>query len=199
MSDKKDKFGEYLEAGTGIFNKCKTFVSQKGGDIVSRIAENMEEKAKAQSQGDGRDWATAKSTENQTAQEAQQKASAQVYSGSIKPGESGIKKVEMTREYIEDNARGQSVSSLVCGILGLWFSPLAAIWFLSFIPILLGVVGISNGKKAAKTLPPEQTMVARSGYAISIFALVISIILFVISLFSTLGSYYMIRSILQGY
>ena len=129
-------------------------------------------------------------TEEKEERPARKESSAQVYESTLKDGELGLQKQEMTKEKIEYYARDRSVSSLVCGILALWTTPLAGVWFLALIPILLGIIGRSAGKKAEKELPPEQAMVAISGSLISAIALVFSLIILGFSLFITFASNY---------
>lgn len=193
MDNKNEKLSQYFEKGVSIFNKCKTLASEKGGKIVSKMKENMETKAAAQQNKKSEEWRQPKSSENKNAPSSGKENTAQIYEGSIEPGKSGLHKMEMTKENMESYGRDLSVSSMVYGILALWASMLSSMWFLSIIPIILALLGRSNGKKAKKLLPPEQSMVAASGSTISLIALIISIILGAISLFLFSASVYTIN------
>lgn len=61
---------------------------------------------------------------------------------------------------------------------------------LGFIPILFCWLGKSNGKSALKVLPLEQSMLARSGYRLSIWALIINLVIFAFILVVTFANQY---------
>ena len=80
----------------------------------------------------------------------------------------------------DNRGRGQAVGSLICGILSFANAFDSFAFFLVFIPVILGIISLSLGKKSA-ALGYEGGML-KAGKVFAVLGIIVSIIICVIEL-----------------
>ena len=76
----------------------------------------------------------------------------------------------------DPNAKTKAIVALVCGIIGIVLA-----WFVPIVGIILGIVAMTMGNMAKKSLPYDQRGMATGGFICGIIAIVASVISWIIS------------------